>query len=144
VLTGSRSIAERNRGSTVPEDMKVGRGGRQVVAAVWAVAGALHGWLAIHATGAVALGLSATLVVAALVGVVLLLVVGQPSVLLAAAVAGAIGVAGFLVPRLVALPGFAISSGAWADPWSFAALLADALIVRLAVFTLRRAARSTG
>lgn len=67
-----------------------------------------------------------------------LLLRDEPAVLLGAAVVGGIGVATFLVPGLVAVVNGQIYGG-WLDPWAFGALLLDALAVRVAVFTLRRA-----
>ena len=63
--------------------------------------------------------------------------------LLTGAVAGGLGVALFLVPGLVALAGGG-SWTAWLDPWMFGALLLDAMVVRVAVFTLRKVGQPAG
>lgn len=126
----------------MPEDVDATRGGRSVVALAWLVAGGLHLWTALDGSaGAGAAAVSATLAVVALIGSVALLVSGRAAVLLAAAVAGAVGVAAFFLPMVVPLPGFVPAIIEWADPWPFVAFLVDALVVRLAVFTLRRAGR---
>ncbi|OLT18175.1 hypothetical protein BJF78_12055 [Pseudonocardia sp. CNS-139] len=119
-------------------------GGLRVVAGTWAVAGAVHLWVALDAPRAGAAGavVSAVLAVAAAAGVVALLVTKRPGALLAAVVTGAVGVAAFLVPRVAALPGFGDVLPTWDNPWPFVAFLLDALVVRVAVFTLRRASRT--
>lgn len=125
------------------EGARIPHGRRAVVAAVWCAAGAVHLWIALDVAHAGIAGATVSAVLAAgtVVGVVALIVTGRPGTLLAAAAAGALGVAGFLVPMMAALPGFCDGLPSWNDPWPFVAFLLDALIVRLAVFTLRRATR---
>jgi hypothetical protein len=126
------------------DDAPVPSGGRKVVAVVWAATGAVHLLLAIEGTeGPIANGVSWVLAAAAVVGVVALLLSPRRETMLAAAVVGAIGVASFLVPMIGPLVGF----GGHGNPvglWSFAGFVLDALTVRLAAFTLRRAARTGG
>ena len=116
------------------------KGGRAVVAAVWAASGVTHAVLAFRATAVVGATVSTVLAVAAAIGVIALLLDGRQGILLACAVAGAIGLASFVVPLLV--PGFPEPTGGWTDPWLVAAFLLDGLAVRVAVFTLRRGARA--
>ncbi|AEA26616.1 hypothetical protein Psed_4460 [Pseudonocardia dioxanivorans CB1190] len=61
----------------------------------------------------------------------------QPVPLLSAAVAGAIGVATFLLPSVLALAAGRPLGGLF-DGWAFAALLVDAIVVRIAIFALKR------
>jgi hypothetical protein len=130
---------------TMPDDAPVPSGGRTVVAAVWAAAGAVHLLLAFEDTaGPVANGVSWVLAAAAAVGVVALFLSPRRETLLAAAVVGAIGVANFLVPMIGPLVGFGGGHGNSVGLWSFAGFVLDALTVRLAAFTLRRAARTGG
>jgi hypothetical protein len=124
---------------------RVPRGGRCVVAGVWAAASVVHVcavFLGV-AAGPVGTAIAVALAGAGLTGAVVLAVGGRPVVLVVAAALGAVGVAGFLLPRLVALPGFGAVVGSWTDPWAFGGLLLDGLLVRLAAFTLRRTARAT-
>lgn len=87
--------------------------------------------------------LGGVLALAALVAAGAMLLRTEPAVLLGAAVVGGIGVATFLVPGLLAVAGGRSYAG-WSDPWAFGALLLDALLVRVAVFTLRRAQAPSG
>lgn len=119
---------------------RVPGGGATVVAATWAAAGAVHAVLAFGATGAPTV-VGAALAAAAVVGVVALLRTGRPAVLVAAGGAGAIGVAGFLIPLVAALLGFGSAVVEPLDPWVIGGFLLDALTARLAVFTLRRTSR---
>jgi hypothetical protein len=129
----------------MPDDAPVPSGGRRVVAAVWAAAGAVHLLLAFEDTaGPVANGVSWVLAAAAAVGVVALLRSPRRETLLVAAVVGAIGVASFLVPMIGPLVGFGGTNRSSVGLWSFAGFVLDALTVRLAAFTLRRAARTGG
>jgi hypothetical protein len=124
---------------------RVPRGGRNVVAGVWAAAAVVHlcaVFLGV-AAGPVGTAVAVALAAAGLVGAVLLLLGGRPVVLVVAAALGALGVAGFLLPRLFGIPGFGALVGSWTDPWAFGGLLLDGLLVRLAAFTLRRTARAT-
>lgn len=61
---------------------------------------------------------------------------------LAAVGAGALGVASFLVPGLVAVVQGQVWT-AWLDPWAFGALLLDAMIVRIAALALRKVEKPT-
>ena len=111
------------------------RGGAAVVAAAWVVAGVLHacsggGWIAV------------AFAVVALVGSVLLVSAPRPELLILAAVAGAAAVAVFAVPFVLKVLGLGVATSDPRDLWGIGAFLADALTVRLAVFTLRRANRS--
>ncbi|GAA3084258.1 hypothetical protein GCM10010464_55330 [Pseudonocardia yunnanensis] len=120
-------------------------GGRKVVAVVWAATGAVHLLLALEgAAGPAANAVSWVLAAAALAGVVALLLSPRREIMLAAAIAGAIGVASFLVPLIGPLVGFGGAPGNGVGLWSFAGFVLDALTVRLAAFTLRRAARTGG
>lgn len=74
---------------------------------------------------------------AALVALALLIRRTDGPALLTAAVAGGLGVALFLVPGLIGVARGQVWM-AWLDPWAFGALLLDAMVVRIAVFTLRR------
>jgi uncharacterized membrane protein YeiB len=69
--------------------------------------------------------------------VVVLRTAAAQAALLAAAVVGAVGVASYLLPTLLAAAGGRSLAGLF-DGWSFAALLVDALVVRVAVLALRR------
>ncbi|WP_433294582.1 hypothetical protein ACQPZQ_10700 [Pseudonocardia sp. CA-142604] len=120
-------------------------GGRKVVAAAWAATGAVHLVMALEgAAGPVANVVSWLLAAAAVAGVVALLVSPRREIMLAAAIVGAIGVASFLVPLIGPLVGFGGAHGNTVGLWSFAGFVLDALTVRLAAFTLRRAARTGG
>lgn len=113
--------------------------GRRIVIALLVASAAVHGVLAVRLVGGtLALVIDVVLAVAAVVTAGLMLRRTESPVLLAAAVVGGVGVATFLVPGLVALAGGQAYPG-WLDPWAFGALLLDALTVRVAVFTLRRA-----
>ena len=74
---------------------------------------------------------------AALVALALVIRRADGPALLTAAVAGGLGVALFLVPGLIGVVGGQVWM-AWLDPWAFGSLLLDAMVVRIAVFTLRR------
>lgn len=120
-------------------------GGRRVVAAVWAATGAVHLVLALEGpAGPVTNAVSWVLAAAAVAGVVALLLSPRREVMLGAAIVGAIGVASFLVPLIGPLVGFDGARGNSVGIWSFAGFVLDALTVRLAAFTLRRAARAGG
>lgn len=114
------------------------------MAAVWAAAGVAHLWLAIDSSeaDAVARLVAATLAAAAAGGAIALVIGRRPGALLAAAITGAVGVASFLAPLLLPVPGLG-APDRWLDPWAFGAFLLDGLTVRLAVFTLRRASRAS-
>ena len=108
------------------------------VAVSWTAAAVLHAGNAWFADGGTATRvIAAALVVAAVAGVPVLLLAGGQRSLLLAAVAGAVGVASWVLPLLV--PG--LGPARW-DAWVFAAALFDGLTVRLAVFALRRAERA--
>jgi hypothetical protein len=94
------------------------------------------------AGGPAGTAVAVVLAVAGLAGAAVLAIGGRPVVLVVAAALGMVGVAGFLLPRLIAIPGFGSLVGSWTDPWAFGALLLDALLVRLAAFTLRRTERA--
>ena len=87
--------------------------------------------------------LDVVLVLAALAAAAAVLLRTRAATLLAAAVVGGIGVATFLVPGLFAVAAGQTFAG-WLDPWAFGALLLDALVTRVAVFTLRRTGHPTG
>jgi hypothetical protein len=128
----------------VAEGAVVPHAGRRVVATTWAVAGAVHLWIALDAPTAGIAGavVSAVLAVVAVIGAVALVLVGRPEALMAAIVAGALGVAGYLIPMVAGLPGFGDLLPSWDNPWPFVAFLLDALVVRIALFTLRRTTRT--
>jgi hypothetical protein len=123
---------------------RVPRGGRRIVAGVWAAAAVVHLCAAVLgvAGGPAGTAVAIALAAAGLIGAGVLVFGGRPVVLVVAAALGMVGVAGFLLPRLVAVPGFGSLVGHWTDPWAFGALLLDALLVRLAAFTLRRTERA--
>ncbi|MBW0105117.1 hypothetical protein [Pseudonocardia sp. KRD291] len=114
--------------------------GRRIVTALLVATAVVHAVLAARLwAGSPALAvIDAVVAVAALAVAGALLLRDEPAVLLGAAVVGGVGVATFLVPGLVAVAGGQSYDG-WLDPWAFGALLLDALAVRVAVFTLRRA-----
>ena len=119
--------------------------GRRIVAALLVATAVVHAVLVARLwSGDPGLAaLDAVLAVAALGVAGALLRRDGPGVLLAAAVVGGVGVATFLLPGLVAVAAGQGYRG-WLDPWAFGALLLDALAVRVAVFTLRRAPGPTG
>jgi hypothetical protein len=123
----------------MPNASPVPRGGVAVVAATWAVAGVVHTGAALTGSGG-SPALHYVLAAAALVGA---LVLGagarRPEVLVVAAVVGVVGVAAFVVPLLLPLMGVGNAPGDVVAPWPLGAFVLDALTVRLAVFTLRRA-----
>ena len=123
---------------------RVPRGGRGVVCGVWAAAGAAHLCTAFLGVPAGPVGTAVALVLAAagLVGAGVLAVGGRPPMLLVAAALGLVGVAVFLLPRILPVPGFGALVGNLTDPWAFGGFLLDGLLVRLAVFTLRRTERA--
>jgi hypothetical protein len=113
--------------------------GRLVVALSWAAAGVLHARTALLADAAspAVRAVAGALAVAAVAGVALLLARRDRRVLLAATVAGAVGVGLWFVTTLFPGP-----AGPRLDLWTFAAVLLDSLTVRLAFFALRRLERS--
>lgn len=119
----------------------VPRGGATVVAVTWAVAGAVHLWIALGAAGTAAV-LGFALAAVAFVGAAALLVEPRPELLVVAAVAGVVGVGTFALPLILALLGIGDPVADPVDPWGIGGFLADALVVRLAAFTLRRASRA--
>src|SRR5690242_4760450 len=106
--SSSVRVPPSKRGSVVSEGAGIPRSGCAVVAAVWSAAGAVHLWTALDVPRAGIAGatVSALLAAATVVGVVALMVTRRPGTLLAAVVAGAVGVAGFLAPMVAPLPGF--------------------------------------
>jgi hypothetical protein len=124
---------------------RVPRGGRGIVAGVWAAAGVVHACTVVFgvATGPAGTAFAIALAAAGVLGAGVLALSGRPVVLVVAAALGAVGVACFLLPRVVAVPGFGALLGDWGGPWGFGGFLLDGLLVRLAVFTLRRTARAT-
>ncbi|MDN5917395.1 MAG: hypothetical protein L0I76_20235 [Pseudonocardia sp.] len=118
--------------------------GRRIVTALLVATAVVHAALVARswAGAPVPAAIGAVIAVAALAVAVALMVRDEPAVLLGAAVVGGIGVATFLIPGLVAIVN-GQSYGGWLDPWAFGALLLDALAVRVAVFTLRRAQAPT-
>ena len=119
----------------------VPRGGATVVAITWAVAGAVHLWIAPGAEGAAAV-LGFALAAVAIVGAAALLVDPRPELLVVAAVAGVVGVGAFALPLILPLIGVGDPVADPVDPWGIGGFLVDALTVRLAAFTLRRASRA--
>lgn len=115
--------------------------GRRIVIALLVATAVVHAVLLTRMWAGdqpVLAALDGAFAVAALVAAGAVLLRTEPAVLLGAAVVGGVGVAMFLVPGLVAIAG-GRSFGGWLDPWAFGALLLDALVVRVAVFTLRSA-----
>ncbi|GAA3227631.1 hypothetical protein GCM10017691_18160 [Pseudonocardia petroleophila] len=119
----------------------VPRGGSTVVAATWAVAGVVHLLIALRGDGAGAV-LGFALAAVALVGAAALLVDPRPELLVVAAVAGVVGVAAFALPLILPLLGIGGPATDPLDAWRIGAFVVDALTVRLAAFTLRRAGRA--
>lgn len=111
--------------------------GRRILTVLLVLSAAVHVRLAFGATGPVLAGLDGLVAAAAVVSLLLLLRRTDGPALLACAVAGGLGVALFLVPGLAVAQG--TNWTAWLDAWSFGGLLLDAMVVRIAVFTLRRA-----
>lgn len=113
--------------------------GRRIVIVLLALTALVHARLATGtgAEGPILAALDG--IVAIVAGVALAMVVRRADApaLLTAAVAGGLGVALFLVPGLVAIAGGG-SWTAWLNPWMFGALLLDAMVVRVAVFTMRK------
>ncbi|MEJ8279649.1 hypothetical protein [Pseudonocardia spirodelae] len=124
--------------TSTPGDGRGTATGRRILIVLLVLAAALHVWLAAGASGPVLAGLQG-LVGAAAAGA-LVLVARRPDgpALLACAVAGGAGVALFLVPGLLAVAR-GQDAASWLDARAFGALLVDAMVVRIAVFTLRRA-----
>ncbi|MEQ3552080.1 hypothetical protein WIS52_16525 [Pseudonocardia nematodicida] len=113
--------------------------GRRILIVLLVLTAAVHARL-VAGTGAASpmlATLDGIVAIAAIAALVLVVRRADGPALLAAAVAGGLGVALFVVPGLVA-----VAQGqpwnAWLDPWMFGALLVDALVVRIAVFTLRK------
>ncbi|GAA3229052.1 hypothetical protein GCM10017691_20770 [Pseudonocardia petroleophila] len=117
------------------------RGGATVVAVTWAVAGAVHLWIALDAAGA-AVVLGFALAAVAFVGAAALIVEPRPELLVAAAVTGVIGVGAFAIPLILPLLGIGDPVADPVSPWGIGGFLVDGLTVRLAAFTLRRARAS--
>ena len=113
--------------------------GRRILIVLLALAAAVHARLvAGTGSGAPLLAvLDGLVAIAAIAALVLVVRRADGPALLTSAIAGGVGVALFLVPGLVALAQ-GQSWVAWLDPWSFGALLLDAMVVRVAVFTLRK------
>ncbi|WP_224387717.1 hypothetical protein [Pseudonocardia sp. ICBG1293] len=111
--------------------------GRRILTVLLVLSAALHVRLAVVATGPVLAGLEGLVAAAAVAGLALLLRRPDGTALLGCAVAGGAGVALFLVPGLVAVAGGG-DGASWLDGWAFGTLLVDAMVVRIAVFTLRR------
>ncbi|MER5672845.1 hypothetical protein [Pseudonocardia alni] len=112
--------------------------GRRILTVLLVLSAAVHVRLAFGATGPVLAGLDGLVAAAAVVSLLLLLRRADGPALLACAVAGGLGVALFLVPGLLAVAQ-GVNWTAWLDAWAFGGLLLDAMVVRIAVFTLRRA-----
>lgn len=113
--------------------------GRRILIVLLVLAAAVHARLAVS-TGSAAPFLAALdglVALGAVVALVLVIRRADGPAFLAAAGAGGLGVALFLIPGLVALAQ-GQSWTSWLDPWAFGALLLDAMVVRIAVFTLRR------
>lgn len=119
----------------------VPRGGSAVVAATWAVAGVVHLVSALR-TGGDADVLGFALAAVALVGAAALLADPRPELLVVAAVAGVVGVAAFALPLILPLLGIGAPAADPLDGWRIGGFVVDALTVRLAAFTLRRAGRA--
>jgi hypothetical protein len=79
----------------------------------------------------------AALVIAGMLARTLRTPAAQPVPLLSAAVVGAVGVATFLLPSVIALAQGRPLAGLF-DGWAFAALIVDAIVVRIAIFALKR------
>ena len=114
--------------------------GRRIVTGLLVASALLHAVQLVRMweVDPVAAVIDGVLAVAALVAAGAVLLRAGQAVLLGAAVVGAIGVATYIVPGLAAVLGGRPPTGL-SDPFKFGALLLDALVVRLAVFTMRRA-----
>ncbi|MBW0133071.1 hypothetical protein [Pseudonocardia abyssalis] len=119
----------------------VPRGGSTVVAATWAVAGVVHLAIGLRTDGAIAV-LAFALAAVALVGAVALVADPRPELLVVAAVAGVVGVGWFALPLILPLLGIGSPAADPLDAWRIGGFVVDALTVRLAAFTLRRAGRA--
>ncbi|MDN5749123.1 MAG: hypothetical protein L0H64_11495 [Pseudonocardia sp.] len=122
----------------MPTMPPVPRGGAAVVAATWVVAGAAHLRIALDAVGPAAV-FGFALAAVALVGAGALLAAPRPELLVLATVAGVVGVGAFALPLILPFLGVGGPVADPAEPWAIGAFLVDALTVRLAAFTLRRA-----
>ncbi|OLL74803.1 hypothetical protein Ae168Ps1_3201c [Pseudonocardia sp. Ae168_Ps1] len=113
--------------------------GRRILIALLALAVLVHARLVAVVGSAAPLiaVLDGVVAIAAIAALALVIRRADGPALLASAVAGGLGVALFLVPGLVVLAQGQTWT-AWLDPWAFGALLLDAMVVRIAVFTLRK------
>lgn len=119
--------------------------GRRILIVLLALAAVVHARLVAGtgAAGPLLAVLDGLVAIAAIAALVLVVRRADGPALLVSAVAGGLGVALFLVPGLVALA-MGGSWTAWLDPWAFGALLLDAMVVRVAVFTLRKVQEPSG
>lgn len=124
----------------MPDLPPIPRGGATVVAVTWAVAGVLHIVIGLGSAGFAAV-LAFTLATVAFVGAAALSVTPRGELLIAAGVAGTVGVAAFALPLILPFLGIGDPVADPTDPWAIGGFLVDALTVRLAIFTLRRADR---
>ncbi|MBC3194728.1 hypothetical protein H7X46_27125 [Pseudonocardia sp. C8] len=111
--------------------------GRRILIALLVPAVVVHARLAVGTTWPLLAVLEVAVAIAAVAALALVVRRADGRALLAAAVAGGLGVALFLVPGLVRLVQGQDAAG-WLDPWAFGALLVDAMVVRIAFFTLRK------
>lgn len=135
-----RAEAARLVGMSAPRTGAGTGTGRKILLVLLVLAALVHAGLVVATGSAVPLSavLDGVVAIAAVVALVLVIRRADGPAFLVAAGAGGLGVALFLVPGLVALAQ-GLSWTAWLDPWAFGALLLDAMVVRIAVFTLRRA-----
>lgn len=119
----------------------VPRGGSTVVAATWAVAGVVHLVIGLRTEGGASV-LAYALAAVALVGAAALVADPRPELLVVAAVAGVVGVGAFALPLILPLLGIGGPVTEPLDAWRIGGFVIDALTVRLAAFTLRRAGRA--
>lgn len=113
--------------------------GRTIVLVLLALAVLVHGRVVVGAgsAGLLPAVLDGIVALVALVALVLVFRHADGPALLVAAVAGGLGVATFLIPGLVSVARGEVWA-AWLEPWPVGALLIDAMVARIAVFTLRR------
>lgn len=119
--------------------------GRRILIVLLALAAVVHARLVAGtgAAGPLLAVLDGLVAIAAIAALVLVVRRADGPALLVSAVAGGLGVALFVVPGIVALA-MGQSWTAWLDPWAFGALLLDAMVVRVAVFTLRKVQEPSG
>ncbi len=108
----------------MPDLPPIPRGGATAVAVTWAVAGVLHVVIGLGSAGPVA-ALAFTLAAVAFVGAAALLVTPRGELLIAAGVAGTVGVATFALPLILPLLGVGDPVPDPTEPWRIGGFLID-------------------